>query len=147
MRVSLLIFLVITSFCSWCQNPVNWKFSAKKKADKVYEVHLTATVASPWHIYSQKTPKGGPIPTKISFTKNPIIVLDGIAKEVGKLEVKHEEVFDIDVKYFNGSVDFVQTIKLKSGVKTNVSGTIQFMACNDQQCLPPTNTSFNITLE
>jgi thiol:disulfide interchange protein DsbD len=147
MRKWLLIILIIPSFCSWSQGPVAWKFSANKKADKIYEVHLTATMTRPWHIYSQKTPKGGPTPTEINFTKNPIIVLDGIVKEIGKLEVKHEDVFDIDVKYFDGSVDFVQTVKLKSDVKTNLNGTIQFMACTDQQCLPPTKTSFNIRLE
>ena len=46
-----------------------------------------------WHIYSQTTPEGGPVPTTIEFTKNPLVNLQGTAKETGKMEQRHEELF------------------------------------------------------
>ncbi len=148
MRFLLLaIFCIIFSVFVNAQVPVNWKWSSIKVADKTYEVHLTATVQNPWHIYSQTTPDGGPIATKISFNKNPLVAVDGNAKEVGDLHQKHEEVFDVDVRYFDGVVDFVQVMKLKSKVKTNISGTIEYMVCNDVQCLPPKTISFSVKLE
>lgn len=145
--ISFILFFVSVNVSAQMHNPVTWNYTAKKIADKTYEVHLTASVKNPWHIYSQSTPEGGPIPTKIIFKKNPLVIPTGKAKEKGKLLQKHEEVFDVDVKYFDGNVDFVQVVKLKSNVKTNVSGTIEFMACNDEQCLPPTTVPFTVTLQ
>ena len=126
---------------------VEWKFESKKLADKKYEVKLIAVVKNPWHIYSTTTPDGGPLPTKISFTKNPLTAFDGKVKEVGKLETHFEEVFDVDTKYFNNKVEFVQVVNLKGNAKTNVAGTVEFMACNDKECLPPKSVPFSIALK
>jgi len=148
--ISILFFGI--AFCGFSQNPVEWKFSAKKIAEKLYEIHLAAIVQNPWHIYSQFTPEGGPIATSIQFNKNPLIEIEGTAKEIGKLQQKHEEVFGVDVKYFGGNIDFVQIIKIKgkgnpSTPRTNISGTIEYMICNDQECLPPKTVAFNVRLE
>src|SRR5687768_13146479 len=128
-------------------DPVQWSFSSKKIADKTYEVHLTATVAAPWHIYSQTTPEGGPVPSSITYSRNPLISFVGSAKEVGKLQQKYEDVFEVDVKYFSGKVDFVQIVKVSADVKTNLVGSIEFMVCNDQQCLPPKRIPFTVQLK
>ena|SRR2546421_7669876 len=138
------IFLCL--FC-YAQAPVKWNFDSRKISDKVYEIHISASIDPSWHIYSQGTPDGGPVPTKISFTKNPVIELNGNAKEIGKLEQKHEEVFDIDVKYFEGKVEFVQTIKLKAKIKTKLNGQVEFMVCTDRQCLPPTTIPFSVAIQ
>jgi DsbC/DsbD-like thiol-disulfide interchange protein len=128
------------------QHPLKWAYSAKKIADKTYEIHLTATLQDGWHTYSQSTPDGGPVATKISFKKNPLMIMDSSVKEEGKLLQKHEEVFGVDVKYFSNKVDFVQVLKLKSNVRTSVNGTIEFMVCNDIQCLPPATVPFAVTI-
>ena len=72
--------------------PVKWNFSSKKKiSDKVYEIHLTATLDNGWHIYSQTQPKDAiSQPTKIAFTSNPLTNLEGSVKEVGKMEKFHD---------------------------------------------------------
>ena len=132
---------------SQAQNPIKWTFSAKKIADQTYELTMSADVQSPWHIYSQDTPDGGPLPTKITFNNNPLIKVEGTPKELGILKEKNEEVFKVKVKYFKGNADFTQIVKLKSNVKTSISGTIEFMACNDEQCLPPNTVSFKVSLQ
>lgn len=126
---------------------VDWKFESKKVADKKYEVKLIATVKNPWHIYSTTTPDGGPLPTKITFTKNPLVSPEGKLKEVGKLETHFEDVFDVDTKYFNNRVEFVQVVNLKGNAKTNVAGTVEYMTCNDKECLPPKSVPFSIALK
>jgi thiol:disulfide interchange protein DsbD len=141
-----LLFLSITGYTQ-VQKPVTWSFSSKKINATTYDVHLTATINSGWHTYSQTTPEGGPVPTAITFTKNPLLTLQGAAKEVGKLEQKHEAIFGVDVKQFSNKVDFVQTVKLKGGAKTSVAGTIEYMVCNDKQCLPPATQKFTIALK
>ena len=129
------------------QNPVQWTFSAKKINATTYEIHMSAAIAGKWHMYSQTTPEGGPLPTTIEFSKNPLVTLEGTAKEVGKLQQKHEPLFGVDVKQYGSKLDFVQTVKLKSPVKTTVAGTIEFMVCDDTQCLPPSTQKFSIPLK
>ena len=141
------LFFIAASAFSQIADPVKWTYTATKKADKVYEITYTATVDKPWHIYSQTTPKGGPVPTKFVYKTNPLLVISGIPKEAGALVKKHEEVFGVDVKYFDNKVVFTHTINLKSAVKTNVSGTIEYMVCNDSQCLPPKKVSFDLQLQ
>lgn len=145
----LLLILPSLLCLSWlhAQQIVTWDFSAKKISDKVYEVHLTPIVQSPWHIYSQTSPEGGALPTKISFNKNPLVSIEGKTKEVGKIVSKYEDVFEVTVKYFEGQADFVQVVKLKANAKTNISGRIEYMACNNEQCLPPKKVSFNVAIQ
>jgi len=148
MKKYFLVFVLLFSLAivSLAQTPCQWSFSATKVSDKTYEVHCIADVQGPWHTYSQFTPDGGPIPTKFTFSKNPLYSLDGLVKENGRLVVKHEEVFGVDVKYFEGKVDFVQRVKLKGSAKTNFSGAVEFMVCNDQQCLAPSTQKFSVAL-
>lgn len=141
-----LMLFIPFSFGAVAQQPVKWTYSAKKIADKTYEIHLTATLQSGWHTYSQSTPEGGPLPTAINFKKNPMTILTGTIKEVGKMMKKHEEVFGVDVKYFSNKVDFVQVVKLKSNIKTAVSGTIEYMVCTDEKCLPPATVPFTVAI-
>ncbi len=108
---SLLILFGLTGLAQ--QSRVKWNYNAKKIGDKTYEVHITGVLENGWHTYSISTPEGGPLPTTITFTKNPLLLLVGKTKEVGKMQQKYEEVFGIDVKYFSSRVDFVQVVKLK----------------------------------
>ncbi|MEO9070813.1 MAG: protein-disulfide reductase DsbD domain-containing protein [Ginsengibacter sp.] len=129
------------------QNPVTWSATSKKIADKTYEINLTANIDNGWHIYSQTTPEGGPIPTSITFTKNPLLTLEGKAKEVGKMEKHIEPLFgNIDVMQFSNKVEFVQKVKLKASVKTSLNLAVEFMVCNDKQCLPPSTRKFTVAL-
>lgn len=141
------LLFICCFFCLRVAGQVSWRFSAKKIANQTYEIHLKAAVDDPWHIYSQNSPKGGPLPTKITFTKNPLLLLQGKAKEEGDMQMEHSTVFDVDVYSYKDSVDFVQTVKLKSKVKTTVSGTIEFMACTNEQCLAPQTIPFTVKID
>ena len=74
----------------------------------------------------------------------------GKAKEVGKIEKMMDSNFGtpaIQVSYFSDKVQFVQTVTVKSVVKTNISGTVEYMVCNDSKCLPPVKKSFDLKLQ
>jgi hypothetical protein len=128
------------------QNPVQWETTVKKISNNVYEVHVKALIESSWHLYSQTTPPGGPLPSEIVFSKNPVANFDGAVKEMGELKKEHSEVFGVDVLYFNNTVDFVQRITTR-GIKTNISGTVKYMVCNDKQCLPPKTIPIQVKLD
>jgi hypothetical protein len=141
------LLLVLTSGAeAFAQTPYSWDFTAKKTGFNTYEIHCKVNVNTPWHTYSQFTPDGGPVPTKFIFAKNPLYRLDGNVKEDGKMIIKHETVFGVDVKYFDGTVDFVQKIKFNGIAKTNFTGSVTFMVCNDEQCLPPATQKFSVPL-
>jgi len=144
--VAFLLIIVTGHVFSQVKSPVKWSFTSKKIDQTTYEVSLSATVEAGWHIYSQTTPDGGPSATVISFTKNPLIELAGAVKEVGQLQQKHEELFGVDVKQFSNKVVFVQTIRLKAKAKTALNGSIEFMTCNNKECLPPKTQKFSVTL-
>lgn len=148
-KVFCFFLLLSISFSADAQlkQPVKWSYKLKKLNATTYEVHITATIEKGWHVYSQTTPDGGPVPTVIQFTKNPLITLVGSAKEIGKLEQRHEALFGVDVKQFSNSVSFVQTLQVKAAVKTAVSGTVEFMVCNDRECLPPATNKFSLSIQ
>lgn len=154
MKKTLLIILGFMLLGSALQaqilKPVKWSFSSVPIKGKtgMYEVHLTATIDKTWKIYSGSTPAGGPSATLVKFKPNASVLLGAKVKEIGALYKVPEPAFGVDVWYYKDKVDFVQIIKLKKpGVKTSLSGTIEFMACDAEQCLPPEEVSFKIELK
>lgn len=129
-------------------NPVQWTYTAKKVADKTYEVHLTASIQNTWHLYSQSQPTDAIVqPTEILFKKNPLVMLDGNIKEVGKMQLFKDEKLKISANQYADKVDFVQKIKLKSNTKTNLVGSVEYQTCDDKKCLPPKKIDFTIALK
>jgi len=124
---------------------VQWNCTAKKISDKVYEVHMTANIGAGWHMYAQNG-GDGPVSTSFTFTKNPLLAPTGKVKEVGKMVTKFEEAFKSNVRYYEHMVDFVQTVQLKSKAKTSFAGKVEFMVCNDHECLPPTDVNINVSV-
>lgn len=140
------LFALVFSAQAQRLNPVKWTFESVKKADKQYEVVLTATVEAPWHIYSQ-TVKKGPIPTTVTFKPNPLVKLSGSTKEIGKLESNFDKNFDAVIGSYAGKVQFKQAIVLKAASKTKLTGSIEYMVCNDEKCLPPVSIPFEVTIQ
>ena len=141
-----LLFICNQVVIAQVENPVTWTYTAVKIAAKKYELHLTAVVDGNWHIYSQNAGEG-PEPTSFSFTKNPLVKLDGKVIEAGKMESVYDPNFKSTLKFYNNKVDFVQKITLKSTANTVVKGTVTFMVCNDRRCLPPKEIPFSIKIE
>ena len=132
----------------YAQSPVSWTFSSKKIADKTFELHLTADIQSGWHLYSQKQPEDAiAIPTRVKLNNNPLLKIDGKAKEVGTMEKFNDKTLGISANQYSEKVDFVQVVKVRSNAKTNVSGSVEFQTCNDKKCLPPKTITFNVPLK
>ena len=141
--------LLITGFTVMAQmpDPVKWSYTAKKIADKTYEVHITAAVQNTWHLYSQNQPADAiNQPTEILFKKNPLITLNGAVKEVGKMQFFKDEKLKISANQYAGKVDFIQIVKLKSNSKTSVVGSVEYQTCDDKKCLPPKKIDFSVAL-
>jgi hypothetical protein len=111
-KLVLSLTFVAAAFAVMAQSnkQVNWEFTVKKLADKTYEVHMTAKINGDWHLYAQNVGVEGPVPTTFTFTRNPLIVLDGKVKELGRVIRKKEEVWGGVVNYYENTVDFVQVV-------------------------------------
>jgi Disulphide bond corrector protein DsbC len=129
-------------------SPVTWSFSSKKIADKTYEIHMKATIKSGWHLYSQKQPDDAiATPTAFTISPNPLFKQDGKIQEVGKMEVMKDATLGISANQYSNTVDFVQKIKLKTTVKTNYSGNVEYQTCDDKKCLPPKTVNFSVAIK
>ncbi|HEX5668823.1 MAG TPA: protein-disulfide reductase DsbD domain-containing protein [Chitinophagaceae bacterium] len=145
----LFLFTVISTVAiaqSGSAKQVTWTSSAKKLSEGVYEVKLVADIKGDYHMYAQVAGIEGPVPTAFSFTPNPLVTLNGKVKEVGKMVKKYESAWEGNVNYYEKKVEFVQQVKLKGKAKTNLAGKVEFMVCNESQCLPPSEVDFKVAV-
>jgi thiol:disulfide interchange protein DsbD len=147
-KFTLLSIAIITGFTLSAQSSkqVKWAFSSKKVAEKTYEVHMTATINGNFHMYAQNVGVEGPLPTAFVFTKNPLVQFDGKVKEIGKLIKKYESTWSGNVNYYERTVNFIQTVKVRGAAKTNIAGKVEFMVCDDSRCLPPGEVEFSVNI-
>lgn len=148
MKNLFLSFLFLLTFSSYSQvalNPVTWVFSYESINDKEGYVVLKASIEDKWHIYSQKQNGDGPIPTSFKFTKAKGYVLVDSAIEPAA-EKFYSEVFGTDVSSFSKEVTFKQKIQRKNKKQFELKGELEFMACNDNSCLPPKTIPFVIII-
>ncbi len=131
-----------TAFCQ-IENPVKWNYTAKKVADKTYDIEITATLDGGWHIYAQDAGEG-PAPTEFTFNRNPLATMVGATTEKGKLIKEFDKNFNSVLKFYASKVTFVQRIKLRTNAATVFSGTVNYMTCNDRKCLPPKDVKFSL---
>ena len=146
LKIGVAILLVIASTYTvqaQIENPVKWSYTAKKISADVYELYITATIQAKWHLYAQQSGEG-PVPTKISIDKSPLLKLDGSPKEVGKLIKEYDSNFKSTLNFYANKVNFVQRVKIKAGVTTIAKGKVTYMVCNDEKCLPPKDVAFAI---
>ncbi len=133
---------------AFAQSPVSWAFSSKKLTAGTYEVHLTATMQPGWHLYAQQQPADAVAqPTTFTFNSSPLLQLNGTVKETGKLQKFHDAKLEVSANQYAGKVDFVQLVKVRGSVKTNVTGKLEFQTCDDSKCLPPKTLPFSIALK
>lgn len=142
-----MLFLAVASHAqTGSAKQTTWIFSAKKIADKKYEVKLTATIAGNFHLYAQNAGVDGPVPTSITFLPNPLLTLAGKPVEKGKKITKVEEVWGGKVNFYEKNITFVQIVTAKTKARTTLNGKVEFMVCNDDVCLPPSEVPFKIAI-
>jgi len=153
----LLIFLLTVSLSSYSQvftsadkdsqiiEPISWDSHLEKENDSIYKLSFTATLEKGWHLYAQDIEEGGPIPTSFSFANaGKAYELIGETSEPNVPTI-YDEVFGMEIKYFEKEATFFQTIKVldKNAV---IKVEVEFMVCDDSKCLPPDTVSFQFSV-
>lgn len=146
MPLLLLLFLSQLAIAQ-IENPVSWRTEREALGDGVFLLTWTAEIEAGWSIYSQFTGDGGPVPTTFYFDEGNHYRRIGEVAEEGKKKEGFDELFGTDVIKFVGSpVVFSQKVKI-SDFDQPITGAVEFMVCNDEQCLPPTDEPFSFQLE
>ena len=140
------VVMTMSAAIAQIQTPVKWQVAAKKINSKEAVVLIKATIQNGWHIYGQNVAEGGPLSTTFAFKDSKEFTLNGKPVENVKAKSKYEEVFKMNVPYFNNEVVFQQKVKL-NGKQATVSGTVEFMACDKNQCLPPDEYNFTVAIK
>ena len=128
------------------QEPVKFQTELKKISDTEAELVFNATIDAGWHLYSTDLPEDGPVSATINFDKMEGAELVGKLTPQGKVIEHFDNMFEMNLRYFEGKGTFVQKVKFTGGAYT-LKGYLQYGACNDENCLPPTDVEFNFTGE
>jgi len=149
LKISFLIVSVLffNTMTAQIMHPVKWDFSVKRITDCEVELLIHGKIDDKWHVYGQE-PSGdeGPIPTSFNFIKSENYELVGKASEKTLIK-KFEPVWGFEINFFEHEATFTQKIKVKTDITFNVKGTMEFMLCNDTQCLAPETVDFSFKVE
>lgn len=124
-------------------SPVKWQFTAIPTSPKKATLVFTATLDEGWHIYSQFIEPGGPLPTTFTFLPDNRYSLKGKVKEDGKPIKSYDSTFEMKIVWYSNMVTFSQEVMLEAAI-TTIKGTIEFMSCTDETCLPPKEVPFSL---
>ena len=126
------------------QDPVKFNSELKILAADEAEVVFTAAIDKGWHVYSTDLGDGGPISATFNVEKIFGAEVVGKLKPVGKEISTFDKLFEMKVRYFENTAQFVQKLKLTGGAY-QLEGYLEYGACNDENCLPPTQVPFQFS--
>jgi len=139
------VLLLLISIVSFGQNPVSWQVSSTILGDSAYEIKIEADLDKGWHLYSQFLESDeGPLSTYITYeTSN--FELIGKTEELG-VETHMDPVWEMDISFFSDHAIFIQKVKSLNPDSLLFEGNVNFMVCDDSQCLPPEDYAFQVNL-
>ena len=125
-------------------DPVSFSTEFNKVSDDVAEIIFTAQIDPGWHIYSTELGDGGPISASFNVDRMTGAHVDGKLLPVGNEQAVFDKLFNMEVRYFEKTAKFVQRVRLEGGTY-RLEGYLEYAACNDQNCLPPSEVPFMFT--
>jgi thiol:disulfide interchange protein len=146
----LLLGVILSPYVSFSQilDPVKWTFKAEQSSPGEATLVMTASIEKKWHLYSQFIPKDkeGPIETSFTFVKSSNYELIGKVSEPKGIE-ENDPMFNMVIKYFADKAVFKQKVRVLSSKDFAIKGSLEFMCCDDKQCLPPTEVEFTFDIK
>lgn len=142
LAVLLSVFFQGTGF-SQVHQPIKWEVTSLSGRNGDATLKFTAHLDPGWHLYAQFMEKDGPLPTTFVFRENEAYTRIGNVSEETQSFKTFDETFQMEIAWFKDSAVFLQKVKIDKA-ETTISGTIEFMVCTDEMCLPPDEIAFAI---
>ena len=139
--------LIITAWLpsfAQIQEPVKFKTELKTISDTEAQIVFTGNIDAGWHVYSTDLPSGGPISATFNVEKIQGAELMGKLTPQGKEIENFDKVFEMKLRYFENTATFVQKFKI-TDASYQIEGYLEYGACNDENCLPPTEVPFSFS--
>lgn len=138
----MLLAVIAIAASAQMQDPVHFSVSQKKVAPDEIEVTFSGKIDAGWHVYSTALPADGPISATITTEKNEGAAPKGSLGHRGKEINQYDNMFGMNLRFFENSVTFYQRYKL-TGKTYHVKGYLEYGSCNDEMCMPPTQVEFD----
>ena len=122
-------------------DPVHFTTELKTGKGAEGEIVFTAKIDPGWHVYSTDLGQDGPIEATFNAVKMDGVVTVGKLTPKGNVIKKFDNMFGMELKYFEKSATFVQKVKFTKPEYT-IDCYLEYGACNDQSCMPPTQVEF-----
>ena len=145
MKTCLLFLFGILTLQAQFEEPVVWESKVEQLAEDRYQLIFEADIAPNWHLYSQFSDPEGAIPTEFVFDQTDSFKLVGNVTESESV-VDYDQVFEMDLTYFNNSAIFQQQIQVLDDRLTQIKVEINYQACDDELCIFRTET-FALSLD
>lgn len=123
--------------------PVKWDFSSERVNDSEIILKFKAKMDKGWHVYDQDIPEGGPSPTSFTFEETNGIEFIGKVTPDRKPHKEMDPSFDMELSWFSNEITFIQKIDISKSENPVIKGYVDYMACNDETCLPPSDVEFS----
>ncbi|MDR3188164.1 MAG: thioredoxin fold domain-containing protein [Prevotellaceae bacterium] len=117
------------------QKPASWSVSARRVSAGEAELLFSGAIKKSWIVYSVSVPEDGPMPIAVTLAKGDRYRTAGKLVELSTPKEKHDEMFDMKVKYFTGEVKLSQRVALSEAAPVTISGVIEYQCCNDMECV------------
>ena len=141
---SIMLALIALAAQAQILTPVKWKIKLDDKGGAPEkEIVFTATADKGWHLYDMNLPEGGPVSTSFTFETLNGAELIGQPVPSVKPTTVYDEQFAMNLRWYPGTVSFTQKLKVTDPAKFKAEGEVEFMACNDETCLPPDQIPFS----
>lgn len=124
-------------------DPIKWAFQLKDIDSETKQLVFTANIEKGWHLYGLHLPEGGPKPTTLNIEQISGAELNGEVQSASQLVNKFDPVFNLDLNWYNNKAEFTQQITVTDASNFGIKGYVNYMACNDETCLPPTSEEFS----
>lgn len=142
---NIFVMLALLPFTLFAQilEPVKWKIENQIIGDEA-QITYTATIDEGWHLYDQNLPANGPISTRFIIENTENVEINNLVTSEQTPIEKKEEMFNMILRWYEKTVVFKQKIKITSKDYYAINGYVEFMACDNANCLPPTKIPFSI---
>lgn len=146
-RISLIFALILFSVVSMsAQKPIKWRSSVKMTSKTEGVITIRAIIQQGWHLYGTNLPQGGPKATKFDFSSSKGIELVGQVTPSVNPKTVFDKSFGMNLNWWEQSLTFTQKFKVTDKSIAKIIGSVSYMGCNDETCLPPATQAIKLSV-
>ena len=145
-KLSLFMVMLLMALMAGAQiyEPIKWLHELRITGKTTGEIIHKAKIEDKWHLYGMKLPSGGPRPTRFVYETMENVQKSGEVFSTSKLLEVYDKNFSMNLSWYAKEAVFIQKITFTDASKIRIEGYVEYMACDDERCLPPAEDEFSL---